>query len=249
MMTYNQPVVIITHYNNYVFQILHITFQPIAERTGGHPGMEGSIGKLLFNLLTKFILPKKQCQYFFTKTFHKFFQTNYHTPPSPKLWNHSQNHPHPDPPSSRRREFQIFHTLPPRRGRIRVGGKISPRWIQKAITRGSSCKSHLLRHSGEPRIGVRGRRRNPGSPENPGFRITFRLPEMTISRSFFAFYALRYFVLFPLPHALCVLILPALPYALSPCDSRLTVINVFDMNIHFCYHALTFRGKNPVPIG
>jgi hypothetical protein len=40
-----------------------------------------------------------------------------------------------------------------------------------------------------------------------------------------------------------------LRFSLATCDSRLAVFNVFDMNIHFCYHALTFRRKNPVPIG
>jgi len=37
-----------------------------------------------------------------------------------------------------------------------------------------------LTPSGEPRIGVRGRRRNPESFENPGFRVALRLPGMTI---------------------------------------------------------------------
>ena len=44
---------------------------------------------------------------------------------------------------------------------------------------GASCKSHLLRHSGEPRIGVRGRRRNPELLEKTGFRVALRLPGMT----------------------------------------------------------------------
>ena len=36
--------------------------------------------------------------------------------------------------------------------------------------------------------------------------------------------------------------------AVSPCHLRLTVLNAFDMKIHFCYHALTFRlPSNLVP--
>ena len=52
---------------------------------------------------------------------------------------------------------------------------------------GASCKSRSLRHSGEPRIGIQGRRRNPESLENPGFRVALRLPGMTIFYCFQGF--------------------------------------------------------------
>jgi len=42
------------------------TVHPIDEKPGEYQGMEESIGKSIFSLLTKFILPKKQCQYLFS---------------------------------------------------------------------------------------------------------------------------------------------------------------------------------------
>src|SRR3972149_9226300 len=46
----------------------------------------------------------------------------------------------------------------------------------KNLYRRASCKSHLLRHSGESR--------NPELLENPGFRVALRLPGMTTASGF-----------------------------------------------------------------
>ena len=56
--------------------------------------------------------------------------------------------------------------------------------IEEMENIGTSCKSRSLRHSGESRIGVRGRRRNPESLENSGFRVALRLPGMTLFSCF-----------------------------------------------------------------
>jgi hypothetical protein len=47
---------------------------------------------------------------------------------------------------------------------------------EKYVLTGASCKSHLLRHSGESR--------NPEVLKNTGFRVALRLPGMTTSSCF-----------------------------------------------------------------
>jgi hypothetical protein len=51
-----------------------------------------------------------------------------------------------------------------------------PVFEEKYILTGASCKSHLLRHSGESR--------NPEGLKNTGFRVALRLPGMTTSACF-----------------------------------------------------------------